>query len=213
MRGTSRERHCDVCDKQVHNLERMTTVEIEALVTGAKGSLCAIITRRADGSLVRLDSRPKPSIAAGIVASASFAVTSVAVAQSVSTNQPQQAVLTGTVLTPDGSKPVNGAVITLKQQDATVVTTKSDAQGKFRIAARPGSYEIRIRQNVLFGNHVRDANLHVGEQILSAIRTHFDWHDNGQYATMGTVTATISYPVSYVLKHPWRYLGHLIRDA
>jgi hypothetical protein len=90
-----------------------------------------------------------------------------------------------------------------------MATAKSDAHGNFRVAVQPGTYKIRIKQNALFGSHIRDASLHTGEQSLSAIRTHFDWHEDGHYSTMGELAAKISYSPNYALRHPWRYLKHL----
>jgi hypothetical protein len=204
MHGTSRERRCDLCDKQVHNLAQMKAREIEALVTEAKGSLCARITRRSDGSLVTLKTWAKPSFAAGAVAS--LALASPAVAQT-SSDAPAQAILTGTILTPDGTKPASGATIALRQQDVVVVTTIADAHGHFRIAAPPGNYQIRIKQNALFGDHIRDASLHAGEQSISPVRTHIDPYEDGQqFVTMGEVVSVVSYPASYAFRHPWRYL-------
>lgn len=89
MQGGSRERHCQLCDKQVHNFAAMTSREIERVVREADGKLCARITRRGDGSLVTLDARPRASMAAQVVASASLAMSAASVAAQSSSEPPK----------------------------------------------------------------------------------------------------------------------------
>jgi hypothetical protein len=193
----------------------MTNRQIESLVTEPKGGLCAMITRRADGSLVTLGAGPKSHFGANVIASASIALSSLAAAaQSPSGHYNEQAVLTGTVLVPDGSKPAEGALVELRQQEDTVASTKTDAQGKFHIAAEPGNYQIRIKQNALFGDDVHDATLHAGDQSLSPIRTHLDPYENGQqFVTMGVVVSVVKYSPSYAFRHPWQYPKYLTRKG
>lgn len=213
LRGDSRERRCDLCDRNVQNLAHMTPREIEILVRRTPGRICAVLTRRDDGSLVTLESRPKASLAAGVIASAALALASAASAQAT-VGDSKLAVLTGTVLTPDGTRPLAAARITLEQAGSAIASTKSDEQGNFRIAAPPGHYEIRIRQSVLFGMHVSNANLHEGQQSLSRVRTHFDYVQSGGAVTfVGEVTATVHSPTSFAFKHPWLYLKQLVSRA
>ena len=208
MQGGSRERHCESCDKQVHNFAAMSSREIERLVHEADGKLCARITQRGDGSLVTLDARPRASMAAQVVASASLIVgASGILAQS--TNEPKQpeAVLTGTVLKPDGSEPVEGAAISLRASNSVVATAKSDQFGNFRVAAKPGTYDVVIRQNALFGMRVAATTLHDGEQSLQFIKTHFYYvHDDGSSyesgVTMGAMVSQVKYSFTGVIRHP-----------
>ncbi|MGD0736521.1 MAG: carboxypeptidase regulatory-like domain-containing protein [Terracidiphilus sp.] len=212
MLGTPGERHCEACDKQVHNFAAMTAAEIERLVREKQGSLCARIVHRADGSLVSLDGQSQPSVAAGVVLAASLAFGATATAQSAPEHsQAAKAQLSGTVLVPDGSEPAAGAKISLIANFETVAETTADAHGNFQISAEPGRYDIDIRQNALFGKMVAGANLHAGEQSLQPIRTQFGVRggSSGDFVTMGVMVSTYKYPISYLFKHPLRYLKHL----
>ena len=65
MRGDDRVRFCDSCGKHVYNFAAMTAVEAIDAIRAEGGELCGQITRRADGSLVTMDSstaaEPRPS--------------------------------------------------------------------------------------------------------------------------------------------------------
>jgi hypothetical protein len=148
MNGGSRERHCQLCDKQVHNFAAMTAREIEKLVLKSEGKLCARITRREDCSLVTLETQPRVSIAAQVAVSASLALSAIAgAAQTVSERPVPQGKATmsfiGTVeisadksslepirdeihaqIDEDPSEPVGNAILT-----GTVL--KSDGSGPF----------------------------------------------------------------------------------
>jgi hypothetical protein len=137
---------------------------------------------RGDGSPVTLEARSRASVAAQIVASTSLAIGAAgALAQSsVEQAKPAEAVLTGTVLKPDGSGPVEGAVISLRASNSVVATAKSDQSGSFRIAAAPGTYDVVIRRNILFGTRRYSATLHDGDQSLERVKTQFYYvHDDG----------------------------------
>ena len=133
MIGSPRERHCQSCGKQVHNFAALTSREIERLAQEKEGGLCARITHRADGSLVTLDAIPRPSYAAQIAVSASLVIGAAgAMAQSsMALPQESRAVLTGTLLKPDGSGPVSGALIFVRSSGSGNAFTTSDVQGWF----------------------------------------------------------------------------------
>jgi hypothetical protein len=217
MAGGARERHCELCHKQVHNFAAMTSREIDRLVREADGKLCARIWRRGSGSLVTLDARSRASVAAQIVASTSLAIGAAgALARSsVEQAKPAKAVLTGTVLKPDGSGPVEGAVISLRASNSVVATARSNQSGSFRIAAAPATYDVVIRQNVLFGTQLFSATLHDGDQSLERVKTHFYCvHDGSPYengVTMGILVSKVSYTFGGAVRHPWSYLKHLVR--
>jgi hypothetical protein len=212
MHGTSRERHCEVCEKQVHNFAAMTAAEIERVVREKQGSFCARIVHRADGSFVILDGRSQPSAAAGVVLAASIAFGATVAAQSApEPSRAAKAQLSGTVLVPDGSGPAVGAQISVVADQKIIAETKADAHGNFEISAEPGRYDINIRQSPLFGKMIAGANLHAGEQSLQPIRTQFGMRggSGSDFVTMGTVEAIVRYPISYLFKHPVRYLKNL----
>ncbi len=55
MRGDGRVRFCDRCELNVYNLSEMTEAEVEALVHGTTGRLCARFYRRRDGTVLTRD--------------------------------------------------------------------------------------------------------------------------------------------------------------
>jgi hypothetical protein len=130
---------------------------------------------------------------------------------------PGQAILTGTVLKPDASGPEPGAIVSLRASSKVVATVKADDSGRFRIVAPSGTYDILIRQNMLFGARIVEAKLHEGEQSLQNIRIHFDYHQgNGSPydgVVMGEIAIDPAYTFSSALRHPMGYLKHLFRKA
>lgn len=142
MRGNARERHCEVCDKPVHNFAAMTETQIHELIRKRNGHLCARRVHRADGTLVTLEAAPKPAIAAGVVLAASM-VCGAAAAQSLKDVSPT-ARLSGTVLVSDGSEPKPHAVVALLDKDKTVAAAQTDEKGQFSFSVVPGHYDILI---------------------------------------------------------------------
>jgi len=216
--GGARERHCELCDKQVHNFAAMTSREIDRLVREADGKLSAQIWRCGDGSRVTLEARSRASVAVQIVASTSLAIGAAgALAQSsVEQAKPAEAALTRTVLKLVGSGPVEGAVISLRASNSVVATAKSDQSGSSRIAAAQGTYDDVIRQNVWFGTRLFSATLHDGDQSLERVKTHFYYpHDDGSPdengVTMGVLVSKVSYTFGGAVRHPWSYLKYFVR--
>lgn len=219
MQGDARSRHCAHCDKDVHNLATMSPKAIEDLVIQTGGKFCGRVTRRSDGSLVTLKSiNRKPDRAAqfaGFAASLLIAVSSTGAAAKTS-DEGNQAVLTGTVLTPDGSGPVPKAQVMLTTDAGVVATTTTDNNGAFRLSASPGTYTIAIRQNPIVGRRILAVSLHEGLQILQPTQTRAGEMvgSNGyEYATVGAMESTISYSLKLrlIIRHPVSYLKYLAR--
>jgi hypothetical protein len=59
MTGDRANRHCDRCDKTVHDLSEMTATAGAALFSSRGDHLCVRLTRHADGTPVTLDTRPE----------------------------------------------------------------------------------------------------------------------------------------------------------
>jgi hypothetical protein len=210
MTGTPRARHCQACDKHVHNFAAMTAGEIEKAVRDNEGHLCARIVRRADDSLVTLDAGFRAPAAAGVMLAASLAMGAPAAGQAASSPAKiETARLTGTVLLPNGSGPAVGAQIYLLLGDRTVAKATADEHGEFEVSAKPGSYDVVIARNVLVRSIIRDAALHSGEQSLQPIAVGRQVRDEVFTVTVGELVATYRYPISYLFKHPFRYLKHL----
>jgi hypothetical protein len=74
MAGTTRQRHCDLCNKHVYNLAAMTPWQIEVLVAESGGNLCARVERREDGSLVTLEPSTSRAQFATLALSAALAI-------------------------------------------------------------------------------------------------------------------------------------------
>ena len=219
MPGGPRARHCEACGKQVHNFAMMSAREIEKLVARADGELCARITRRADGSLVTLDARPSVGLAAQVVMSASMVLGAAgAVAQSAGGQGADgQAVLTGTLLNADGSRPLEGAQIVVSSGTEQVANVRSDAEGKFRISVPPSSYDVKIIEGHA-QTTLRALLLVEGEQELPVFpigttSTITVTADMSGYTTTGGELATVHYSLGYILRHPIVYARHLTHKS
>jgi len=215
MQGGSRERHCQLCDKQVHNFAAMSSREIERVVREADGKLCARITRRRDGSLVTLDGLPRAPVVAQIVASASLAMGAAGVLAQAD-GQPSQAVLTGTVIKSDQSGPASKAEVMLISRDDVIARAETNESGQFRISAPAGLYDIAIRQSPLSGARILAVSLHDGLQILQPTRANMGIMvsaQSGDIVTLGEMSGTFTTRYSFraAVTHPWSYLKYLAR--
>jgi hypothetical protein len=78
----------------------------------------------------------------------------------------------------------------------------------------PGRYDILIGNNILFGYHIRAADLHEGEQSLQPFRMPLTFtSQEEEYVTVGEIVTSDRYPISSLLRHPLRYLKHLLRNS
>jgi hypothetical protein len=91
MQGGSGERHCELCNKQVHNFAAMTARQIEKLALERNGKFCARTEYREDGSLVTLD-EPKRPVAAQWIIAASLAMSAAGLAAQTPSTQSSSAI-------------------------------------------------------------------------------------------------------------------------
>ncbi len=212
MQGGRAQRHCSSCNRNVHNFAAMSRREINSVLAASSDRICARIVHRADGSIVTRELRKTSPAGGTFLLAVTLGAGTAASAQSPNASPPTQAVLTGKILLPDGSGPLAGAHIKLQINGESVSETVTGRDGTFRIGAPPGTYDISIRQNALFGSVVKNTNLHEGEQSIAQIRTHFglDLDNAVEFTTMGELLPTLSYPASYAVRHPFRYLHHLL---
>lgn len=218
MQGDARSRHCAHCDRDVHNLATMSPRAIEGLVRQNNGKLCARITRRRDGSLVTLDGHlerngMRSSLAANVFASASLALASAGAFAQSSSEQPF-AVISGTILKPDGSGPDSHAVISLRSAAATTVEARTDEQGGFQIAVPPGPYDVAVQsgtsQTVFRAMPLQAGELYMGTISASSTTVRVSVSDSETYTNSG-VLASIHYSLMDIFRHPVAYAKHIMR--
>jgi len=211
MQGSQRERHCQSCDKQVHNFAAMTSREIAELVAKTGGKLCARITQSVDGSLITLDSRPRTSIAAQIAVSATLAIGAAGcAAQSTVEPLDSQAVLNGKVLNPDGSGPLGDAIITLRTDGMVRAETRSNAAGEFEVFVRPGRYDVEIRKD-LASIQFHSVSLEEGQQSIPPTSPASTVTVTAEsFVIMGDIGVfQTHFSFAYILRHPIQYGKYL----
>lgn len=215
MHGTGQQRHCQSCNKHVHNFAAMTPGEIIRVIDASRGHLCARITRHSDGSLVSLNETERTIPVARVAGLALGMALVTAVGQAQTDTSAGKAVVSGRFTGPKGDAPPKGSEIVFVSNGISVLATNTDAQGGWSAQLDPGTYDVIFRSGPLFGERVNDVQLHAGEQTFSQIRGHFAYgrlglEDNQESTvTVGEMIATYKYPVSYFFKHPIRYLKHL----
>jgi hypothetical protein len=177
------------------------------LLVDTSGRLCARIMRDVDGSVTTLDPPSRQPLAAGLVLAASLAMGTAAAAQTTST--PETARLSGTVFSPDGSTPMKDVTVSLVADTQTVTSAVTDEFGNFKLHTKPGQYDVLIWRNVIQRSRIPNVSLHAGEQIVPPLRVGFDEPQHTMMVTSGEMVASYRYPVSYLFKHPLRYLRNI----
>ena len=169
MAGNERVRFCQHCQLNVYNISALSKPEAEALVFNAAGRVCARLYRRSDGTVMTQDCpvglravRMKVSRAAaavlaliGSLAPVAFAqeksgkkdscVSQTRITQKDNVSKPQDAILAGQVLDPQGAA-VHGAAVTMEHSSSKEIlkTTTSD-EGRFQfVGLRAGKYLVKI---------------------------------------------------------------------
>ena len=76
--------YCNQCSKEVYDLKKMSRKEIAKLVKAKKGSFCAVVSRRQDGSLITKEpvSSTHSFLSAGLLVASTTLINSAALAQS-----------------------------------------------------------------------------------------------------------------------------------
>lgn len=158
MQGDERVRLCAECDRHVYDFSEMKQREIEALMRGADGRICAAIYRRRDGTVITADcpvglrekaARVRRRLA---VAFSGFATVASAFAQSTKApdkqNQVEEAAkpaLAATVKDPTGAVIPGAAVTLVNEKTAEKTSLKTDDHGQFRVSTLPeGAYTITV---------------------------------------------------------------------
>jgi len=218
MTGTASKRHCESCQKQVHNFAVMTPRQIDRVIADNEGHLCARITRRVDGSLVTARELGGSSFAARAAGLLLGAALSAVASHAQSTPSDGKAHVSGRFTAPNGGPPPAQGYVIFAANGQSIVETKTDHDGNWKAELAPGTYDVIFKTNIMFGERVNSVQLHAGEQQFAPVHGRFALNHLGivdgttggeQYATMGEVTISYRYPVSYLFKHPLRYLKHL----
>jgi hypothetical protein len=211
MTGTAAERHCQSCDKVVHNFAAMTPRAIEQVLAEHEGHLCARIVRRLDGSVVTARSATHPSRAASLLVGITLS------AGAALAEQPgPKAIVSGSIRATQGKALSTPGQVLFVANGEPILQTTTDASGFWTAELAPGTYDVVFRNGPLMGERVNSVQLHSGEQSFSTITEHFAFghleavdKSTEDMTTMGEVVATYRYPVKYFFKHPLRYLRHL----
>lgn len=168
MSGDDRKRHCAKCNKFVYDFAHLSRQEVTAIVAAQRGSLCARITRRADGSLLTYEPLPDLPLAnrrsapvAAAVMSAILGLGAPGVAQTAlpgaaiqleqdaqraqSKPQPGELVssISGTVTDPAGAVVPNTDITLTNTDTGEERKTRSSAEGEYSFPqVPPGSYTL-----------------------------------------------------------------------
>lgn len=215
MSGNSNQRHCDSCNKQVHNLAALTALQIEELVHNSGGHLCARVTRNSLDELVTVPGRRTFGLKAALLATVMAAATPVVAQSSNATN----AIVTGQLLDPQTAAPSVGAQVIFIQDSNQILETKTDANGNFHAEVLPGTYDIVLRKNLLPGQRVTAVKLHAGEQSFAPIQSAFNLghlglvnETQGDTVFVGELVPIITgMSFRYAVRHPLSYLAMMKR--
>ncbi len=217
MSGSPARRHCASCQKHVHNFAAMTPRQIEHTIANNEGSLCARITKRADGSLVTVEELRGPgfsSRAAGLLLGAAMSTTAV---HAQSNSGSGKAIVSGKYVAPRLTIPPEPATIIFAAGGESVLETKTDVNGNWKAEIAPGIYDVIFKTGPFYGARVNEVQLHSGNQEFTSTPGRFAFGHLGlvddadrTFTNMGTMaTNRYHYSFTYLFKHPLRYLKNL----
>lgn len=217
MTGGASQRHCAYCKKLVHNFAVMTPRQIERAIAENEGHLCARVTKLADGTLITAQELASSGFAVKAATLLLGAALSTAATRAQSNPGEGMATVSGRFTAPDGTPPASQAYVVFVEDGQSKLEIKTDTVGNWKAEIEPGTYDVIFKTGPIFGERVNAVQLHSGEQEFASVRSRFalghlgifDHSGQEEYATVGEVTGTYRYPVSYLFKHPIRYLKHL----
>ena len=195
MTGTSAQRHCNACNKTVHNFAAMTVSQIDRLLDENDGRLCARLSRREDGRLLTTYEPPSSIKAAAILSAAMLSIPPLA---AQSTESSKTTVVTGLVRDPDGAL-IPGAKIRLVRPDLTEVDATTDRDGGFLVQSSRGTYVLHVEMPG-FGPWVQPVELTHAKYILPPVTLRVGTVEMGMviladprpwYKKLGTRTARL----------------------
>jgi hypothetical protein len=222
MTGTRRVRHCQECNKNVHNLSAMTRDEAEALIARFEGRLCARIERDDDGVILDDDFRAAPQLisrrvspvaatlvtallglSGNVMAMTSHASAPVAI-QAMSGKddrapQPQGGTATISGVVKDSSDAIvpNAKVTLINEATGEPCgTTTSDAEGSFSFASlAEGKYTIKVEAAGFAITHILNVEARADDNARMDV-------------SLNPSTATVVVGGAMIIPQPLRALHH-----
>jgi Carboxypeptidase regulatory-like domain len=236
MTGNAQQRHCDSCNKQVHNLANLSPRQIEHLINFTHKAVCARISRNADGSLIMLPDLTQPTLASLAVTATLMFAPSAMSAQTAATPDAHQSPASSSVdpahapltavagaITDSQGAFIAGANVALLNHGQTLGTARTNEAGQFEFAVPPGEYELHVTAN---GFALASKSLSVETSqgatgnlsLVPGAQISVEVTANPAEAgvTMGTVSSTIVGPwykrLGYRLRHPIAYAKYLFHS-
>jgi hypothetical protein len=154
MTGSNVRRHCQSCNKQVHNIAAMTPRQVERLIDETGGRFCARISHDSDGSFVTLPTVENRHVAHFVLAAALSVGTSL-VAQSTSDHK--TGAVTGIIKNPFGV-PIEGAKVEVVQPGEAAISTITNKDGVYKLEAPRGAHTLEA-SSPGFGSYMFPAKL------------------------------------------------------
>ncbi|MCI0489702.1 MAG: carboxypeptidase-like regulatory domain-containing protein [Blastocatellia bacterium] len=211
MSGNERIRYCNECDKYVYDISKMTGKEAEAILSSARGPVCARFTRLTDGFTITADNNAglhlisrRASPIASAVFTAIIGLQSSAIAQTpLQSSQPasshsEQTVgkkkaqmqdnptsLRGTIIDPQGAV-IAGASVTLTDNSsgrARAITASETGEFQF-LLLEAGSYSLKVEVPGFESFETAELALQPGEDRRVDVTMQV-----GQIVTLGVVIA------------------------
>ena len=209
MTGSAARRHCQSCNKQVHNLAALTPSQIEQLVNFSDGNLCGQIARGLDGAIITAPEFNRPALA-GLAFAASLSLTSIAAAQAPA---PPQAVVTGTVVPAANGLSHGPFMIAVTHAGVAKAMIHTESDGSWRYELPPGTYDFTVFGGINGGIlAVEDVALHPGEQSFGIMQTRQRTIDTTTGGAL-VIRRNFLQVVAYRLRHPIAYIAYLSKRS
>lgn len=219
MTGDERVRHCSLCSLNVYNFAEMTRDEVRALLMRTEGRVCGRLYRRADGTVLTSDCptglraiRQRMSRLAAAAIAALFSLSAFA-SDGKSCEKPRmrkrgskvklqvervatpQAAFTGVVRDTE-SYPLPGVTVVLRDEvDQREISTVTDAQGTFAIAAlSDGIYRVDVTLEAFEPAVIEHLPLKQSEMTRIRVTLRLD-------SSVGTIGILISDPMTIPNEH------------
>jgi hypothetical protein len=231
LSGRGTVRHCSACERKVHDLEALTSRQIEALLVETNGDLCGRIRVREDRSVAHRASPRRGGTLAFVALTAITGSMTCAHGQALqeARSQPERdaallaAAQTGKVADSSGALIVGALVTVTPAPAAGAGETTTNADGEFSLSLPRGEYRIQVTANgfaaltaplVVSSEDISELTLVLKPGTEESVQVTAQLLDS---ATMGTLTATITNGPWYKrlgvrLRHPIAFTRYMVRQ-